>query len=246
VAAHEEAILALPPIDPALLPSAQQRLAAAEAGERAAQVGLQAAQRALAQAEADLAACRRREEEAVRGRAEEARLEAEAREWGAVAGRAPGTGLLERFRDHLVGRVGPAISHEAGRLLSAFTGGRYTEVRLSEEYEVFVADGGRLFTLDRFSGGQQDMVHLALRLAVSRMLAERGGTEIRFLALDEVFGSLDRAHRDLVVAALQQLGGLYAQVLVISHLEGLREELGQALVVGEDPEGQALVSLHNG
>ncbi|MCA1810836.1 MAG: hypothetical protein LC623_02360, partial [Halobacteriales archaeon] len=90
-----------------------------------------------------------------------------------------------------------------------------------------------------------DMVHLALRLAVSRMLAERGGTEIRFLALDEVFGSLDRAHRDLVVGALQQLGGLYAQVLVISHLEGLREELGQAVVVGEDAEGQATLSLHN-
>ena len=37
----------------------------------------------------------------------------------------------------------------------------------------------------------------------------------------------------------------YAQVLVVSHLEGLQEELGQALVVGEDAEGNAALSLHN-
>ncbi|HEX2066547.1 MAG TPA: SbcC/MukB-like Walker B domain-containing protein, partial [Candidatus Thermoplasmatota archaeon] len=245
-AARQRALLALPPLDPEVLGAARQRLAAAEAGERAANLALQRAQSGLAEAEAALAACRRREEEAARARAEEARLEAEAREWGAVAGRVPGTGLLERFRDHLVGRVGPAISQEAGRLLSAFTGGRYAEVRLGEDYEVFVADGGIPYTLDRFSGGEQDLVHLALRLAVSRLLAERGGTELRFLALDEVFGSLDRSRRDLVVASLQQLGGLYAQVLVISHVEGLQEELGQALVVAEDAEGNAALTLHNG
>jgi exonuclease SbcC len=242
-AACHQAASALPPLDPAQLPAAQQLVVAAEQGERGAHTTLREAEGRLAHAGARVEACRRRAEEAERARAEEARLEVEAREWGAVVGKVPGTGLLERFRDHLVGRVGPAVSHEAGRLLSAFTGGRFTEVRLSEDYEVFVADGGTLYTLDRFSGGQQDMVHLALRLAVSRMLAERGGTEIRFLALDEVFGSLDRAHRDLVVGALQQLGGLYAQVLVISHLEGLREELGQAIVVGEDAEGQASLSL---
>jgi exonuclease SbcC len=245
VVAREKIALALPRVDAALLPAARQRLNLAEEAERAAQLALQRAQAGLGQAEALLAACRRREEEAARNRAEEARLESETREWGAVAGRVPGTGLLERFRDHLVGRAGPAISHEAGRLLSSFTGGRYTEVRLSEEYEVFVADGGTLYALERFSGGEKDLVHLALRLAVSRLLAERGGTELRFLALDEVFGSLDRGRRDLVVASLQQLGALYAQVLVISHLEGLQEELGQAIVVGEDAEGQAQVSLRN-
>ncbi|MEA3204053.1 MAG: repair protein SbcC/Rad50 [Thermoplasmata archaeon] len=245
VAAREAFALASPPPGETGLKAAEQRTTLAEARERVAHLALQNAQAHLAQAEAGLAACRRREEEAAAGRAKEAVLEAEAREWGAVAGRVPGTGLLERFRDHLVGRVGPAIGHEAGRLLASFTGGRYTEVRLSEEYEVFVADGGTLYALERFSGGEQDLVHLALRLAVSRLLAERGGTEMRFLALDEVFGSLDRARRDLVVASLQQLGGLYAQVLVISHLEGLQEELGQALVVGEDAEGQATVTLHD-
>ncbi|HUR62309.1 MAG TPA: SMC family ATPase [Candidatus Thermoplasmatota archaeon] len=250
-AAHAQARAQVPPFDPASLAAAQAAAQAAEHAERSAQAHLQQAAARLAHAEALVAACQRRSEEAAAGRRREAHLAAEAREWGAVVGRSPGTGLLERFRDHLVGRVGPAISQEAGRLLAGFTGGRYTELRLSEDYEVFVADGGTLYTLDRFSGGEQDLVHLSLRLAVSRLLAERGGTEMRFLALDEVFGSLDRSRRDLVVASLQELGGLYAQVLVISHLEGLQDELGQAILVGEDDAGDAVatvagLSLHNG
>jgi exonuclease SbcC len=91
-----------------------------------------------------------------------------------------------------------------------------------------------------------------LRLAVSRLVAERsGGAEVRFLALDEVFGSQDSQRRDLVVGALRGLGGLYSQVLVVSHQEALQEALDQAIVVGTEPgtnpvRAEAGVRIQNG
>lgn len=176
--------------------------------------------------------------------AEVAATDGQVREWTALVDGS--RGLLERFRDHVVDRIGPAVQAEASRLLASFTGGRYTELLLDTQYNVYVTDGGVPYALERFSGGEQDLAHLALRLAVSRLLAERaGGAEVRFLALDEVFGSLDAQRRDLVVGALHGLGGLYSQVLVVSHQDALQEALDQALVVETDG-GTAHVRIQNG
>ncbi len=163
--------------------------------------------------------------------------------WTALAGTA-GDGLLDRFKDHLIARTAPLIQEEASRLLSRFTQGKYTDVVVDDDYEVWVQDGGVRYAIDRFSGGEQDLVHLALRLAISRLLATRAhGAEIRLLALDEVFGSLDPSHRELVVAALHQLDGLYSQILAITHDEDLQEVLDHAVRI-ELVDGEARLSAH--
>jgi DNA repair protein SbcC/Rad50 len=227
---------AFPPstFDEALLLEA--RAAKSQAAERAKKADREAveAQVAVESRKAAVREAERRLEEAKQAHARIGVLEKELQDWTALVGRTGG-GLLDRFRDHLVSRVGPAIQAEASRLMSRFTGGRYSEVLLDEDYEVYVTDQGARYTLERFSGGEKDLVHLALRLAVSRLIADRGGVELRFLALDEVFGSLDQERRELVVAALGELGTLYSQVLVVSHLESLQDALQHALVVeGED------------
>lgn len=222
------------------LPDPAPRLAAARAALQAGQLAERAAERQVHEAQRALSTAQEAARHAEAASAEQRRLaaevasaQAEAQDWtGLVDGNA---GLLERFRDHVVDRIGPAIQAEASRLLAAFTGGRYTEVLLDPSYNVYVTDGGVPYEIGRFSGGEQDLAHLALRLAVSRLLAERaGGAELRFLALDEVFGSLDAQRRDLVVGALRGLGGLYSQVLVVSHQDALQEALDQAIVVVPD------------
>lgn len=224
--------------------------AARNAHDEAAVAERDAERRVLAAASArDLAKqalehAQRRRKEAAEATKRLRDAEEETRYWTAVAaGR--GKGLLEAFKAHLVGRIGPAIGREASRLMERFTGGRYTEITLDSEYNVFVTDGGTRYTLDRFSGGESDLVHLALRLAVSRLLVERNDAEMRFLALDEVFGGLDDERRRLVLGALQQLGNLYSQVLLVTHHDTLRDALDAALVV-ENVDGEAKVALHAG
>ncbi len=224
---------------------AEQAMRGAELAERqgerdVADVRLkqEAAKAALAAAEARMAEAKQRA-----AQLEDARIDHQ--HWQFLAGDR-GTGLLDRFRSHLVARIGPAIQTEASRLIAAFTAGRYTEILLDDQYDIYVTDNGVAYTIDRFSGGEADLVHLALRLAISRLLLERaGGAEIRFLALDEVFGSLDGERRGLVLQALQSLGTLYSQVLVVTHHEGLQEGLDHVLAIHDD-DGEAVASMHNG
>ncbi len=237
------AMLARLPDSQAEWSAAQKDHDAAIAAEREQERRLLAAKHALSAAEQEQAFAAERVAEAKKREATIAQHVQSARYWGALAG-ARGGGLLGDFKEHIVARIGPAVSSEAGRLLAAFTQGRYTEVILDDDQGVFVTDGGVRYTLDRFSGGEQDLVHLALRLAVSRLLADRsGGAELSFLALDEVFGSLDRQRRDAVLGALQGLGGLYRQVVCITHLDDLREALDGCIEVAES-EGQASLVHH--
>ncbi|HUR25900.1 MAG TPA: SbcC/MukB-like Walker B domain-containing protein, partial [Candidatus Thermoplasmatota archaeon] len=130
--------------------------------------------------------------------------------------------------------------------LALFTQGRYTELVLDDAYEVHMGDGGRLLPLERFSGGEQDLAHLALRLGISRLLATRSGApELRFLALDEVFSSLDSERCDALLGALRGLTGLYGQVFAVTHLERLQESFDSVVQV-KLVDGASLVSLHNG
>jgi DNA repair protein SbcC/Rad50 len=212
--------------------------AAARADHTAALLAGQAAQAAL-----ELALAEQARDGSARARL--AALQKDLAAWTAVVG-AAGGGLLERFREHLVSRAAPAINQEASHLLSLFTQGRYTELVLDESYEVWMGDGGVLHPIERFSGGEQDLAHLALRLGISRLLATRANApEIRFLALDEVFSSLDQERCTTLLGALHNLGGLYSQVLAVTHLERLQESFDGVAHVGL-VDGEAHVTVHTG
>lgn len=226
------------------LTTARGALLSVQQAERSAERGVQDVHREIVAGEVALHHAQSVAVEQRRVAHEVAAVQGEVREWTALTDGQKG--LLERFRDHVVDRIGPAVQAEASRLLAGFTGGKYSEVLLDTQYNVYVTDGGVPYALDRFSGGEQDLAHLALRLAVSRLVAERsGGAEVRFLALDEVFGSLDAQRRDHVVGALRGLEGLYSQVLVVSHQEALQEALDQAIVVDTDGAGP-VTRIQNG
>ncbi len=224
--------------------SAIQAHEAATLRERQAERDHLLAMQAVQAAEAAASHAQERLDDAHKRRERVKEHQVQAQYWGALAGGRGATGLLDRFKEHLVARIGPAVSAEASRLMAAFTGGRYGELILDDQDGVFLMDGGTRYRLDRFSGGEQDLAHLALRLAVSRLLVSRaGGADVRFLALDEVFGSLDRERRDTVLGAMQGLGDLYAQVLCITHLDDLRDALDHCMEV-DGQDGVAHVLHH--
>jgi exonuclease SbcC len=86
-----------------------------------------------------------------------------------------------------------------------------------------------------------------LRLAISQMIAERAGQQFSLLVLDEVFGSLDEARRHNVVELLRRLGDRFEQVILITHIESVREGLDQIVNVRYDEEtGASVVTQSEG
>ena len=88
------------------------------------------------------------------------------------------------------------------------------------------------------SGGEEDLANLVLRLAISQMIAERAGQAFSLLVLDEVFGSLDESRRHNVIELLRRLHDRFEQVILITHIESVREGLDRVLTVRYDAETQ--------
>ncbi len=139
----------------------------------------------------------------------------------------------------------PELSEIASRLLSELTDARYTELELDDRYRLVVLEEG--IPKPVISGGEEDVANLVLRLAISQMIAERAGQAFSLLILDEIFGSLDAQRRDAVLALLRGLQSRFEQVIVISHIDDVRDGLDQVFLVGFDAEtGAAVVSASEG
>jgi exonuclease SbcC len=128
----------------------------------------------------------------------------------------------------------PEISELASGFLSELTDGRYSELELDTDYNVIVLEDG--IPKPVISGGEEDLANLVLRLAISQMIAERAGQAFSLLVLDEVFGSLDESHRHNVVELMRRLHDRFEQVVVITHIESVREGLDRVMTVQYDAE----------
>jgi len=136
------------------------------------------------------------------------------------------------LRADLNAAMRPEIADLASSFLADLTDGRYDEIDLTEDYEVTVLDDG--VPKPVISGGEEDLAALVLRLAISQMIAERAGQPLSLLVLDEIFGSLDDARRAHVLALLRRLGDRFAQVILITHIDGVREGLDRVIRVEYD------------
>ena len=148
---------------------------------------------------------------------------------------------LTRLREDLNARVRPELSTLASAFLAEITDGRYTALDIDDAYNVLVLDEGEEKPV--ISGGEEDIANLVLRLAISQMIAERAGQQLSILILDEVFGSLDVEHRDNVIQLLHKLEARFEQVILITHVEGIREGLDNIFRVQYDERtGSSLVT----
>jgi exonuclease SbcC len=141
----------------------------------------------------------------------------------------------------------PEIEDEANRLLARMSEGRL-HVKLESQREA--RTGGTIETLDikigdelgtrsyeLFSGGESFRVNFALRIALSRLLAKRAGTRLQTLVIDEGFGSQDQQGRDRIVEAIQAIQEDFSKILVITHLEELRDRFPVRIDVRKTENG---------
>jgi exonuclease SbcC len=138
------------------------------------------------------------------------------------------------LRTDLNVQLRPEMSELASAFLTELTDARYDELELDDSYNLTVIEDG--VPKPVISGGEEDIANLCLRLAISQMIAERAGQSFSLLILDEVFGSLDEARRQNVVELLRGLQDRFEQVILITHIEQVREGLDRVISVRYDEE----------
>jgi exonuclease SbcC len=141
----------------------------------------------------------------------------------------------------------PEIEIEANQLLARMTDGQLT-VRLNtqralrtgqqaETLDIEISDGMGPRRYELYSGGEAFRVNFAIRIALSKLLARRAGARLETLVIDEGFGSQDLEGRERLVEAIQAIQDEFAKILVITHIEDLKDRFPTRIEVSKGPGG---------
>jgi exonuclease SbcC len=147
----------------------------------------------------------------------------------------------------IIETVVPELELEANRLLSEMSDGRMRlrmetqretktgEARDTLELKISDELGTRAYEM--YSGGEAFRINFAVRIALSKLLARRSGAQLRALFIDEGFGTQDSAGRERLVAAIQSIQNDFDRILVITHLDELRDAFPARIEVTKTPSG---------
>ena len=151
--------------------------------------------------------------------------------------------VLVEYRDAQTKRAWPALEQTAGALLAQATDGRYADVRFSgEDFRLVIVDRGEEHPFDRFSGGEQDLANLCVRLAIADWIARERDVELGFVVLDEVFGSQDDDRRRGLITQLRRLSERFHQMLVITHVPEIADQCDTVIALEQPEPGSSRIA----
>jgi exonuclease SbcC len=82
-----------------------------------------------------------------------------------------------------------------------------------------------------------------LRLSISKLLTDSSGRGPGFIVLDEIFGSQDPIRRNKVMETINGLRRLYKQVIVITHVDNVKDMIPNAIEVTEGEDRNSVITL---
>ncbi|PNX51941.1 MAG: AAA family ATPase [Thermoplasmata archaeon M8B2D] len=151
--------------------------------------------------------------------------------------------IMSDFRTFLISRIRPTLSSYSSDFFTRLTDGKYAEVELDENYDLLIYDNGEKYNITRFSGGEEDLANLCLRLAISEVITERAGGVFNFIILDEIFGSQDSIRRHNIMKALASLSSKFRQIFLITHVEDVKNDMENIIFVTENEVGISSVKI---
>lgn len=111
---------------------------------------------------------------------------------------------------------------------------------LRETLDIQISDGAGIRAYEMYSGGEAFRVNFAIRLALSEILAQRKSARLQTLVIDEGFGSQDALGRQRLVEAINLVKHDFAKILVITHLDELKDAFPTRIEVEKTERGSTV------
>jgi DNA repair protein SbcC/Rad50 len=147
----------------------------------------------------------------------------------------------------------PEIEQEANRILTrmsdngmrvSFRTQRDTKTAgVAETLEIDISDSAGTRKYELYSGGEAFRANFAIRVALSKLLARRAGARLQTLVIDEGFGSQDVEGRDRLIEAIDSIRDDFEKILVVTHLDELKEFFPSRIEVFKGEGGSQAVVL---
>jgi exonuclease SbcC len=150
----------------------------------------------------------------------------------------------------LIEQALPQIEDKANELLDRLSDGqmsmrfvtqeKYKDEKrndLKETLGIEISDTAGTRNYEMYSGGEAFRVNFAIRLALSEILAQRKGARLQTLVIDEGFGSQDAQGRQRLIEAINLVKKDFAKILVITHLDELKDAFPARIEVEKGERG---------
>ena len=144
----------------------------------------------------------------------------------------------------------PEIETEANKLLGRMTDNRmHVKIEtqretkkgdLLETLDINISDELGMRNYEMFSGGEAFRINFAIRIALSKLLARRAGAPLPTLVIDEGFGTQDTGGIEKIKEAINSIQDDFDKILVITHVEELRDAFPARIDVIKTAEGSTL------
>ena len=149
----------------------------------------------------------------------------------------------------LIETVVPRLEEETNLLLGRMTDNRM-HVKLETQRERRAGPGEPIETLEinvsdelgprsyeMYSGGETFRINLAMRIALSKVLAQRIGAPLPTLFIDEGFGTQDAAGRERMLDVISAVQDDFEKIIVITHLDDIKDQFPVRIEVHKESEG---------
>ncbi|KKQ33163.1 MAG: Exonuclease SbcC [candidate division TM6 bacterium GW2011_GWF2_37_49] len=127
----------------------------------------------------------------------------------------------------------PEIETEANRILAKLTDNQaqifIESVRdlksggVKETMDIQISDAAGIRPYEMYSGGEAFRIDFALRIAISKLLANRAGTPLQTLIIDEGFGSQDEEGLTKVMSSILAIQEDFLKIIIVSHLSEFKD-----------------------
>jgi exonuclease SbcC len=112
--------------------------------------------------------------------------------------------------------------------------------KMIDTLDILIADARGTRPYETYSGGEAFRINFAIRLALAKLLAQRAGTALQMLIIDEGFGTQDAEGCDRLIAAINAIAPDFACILTVTHMPQFKEAFQTRIEVYKTPNGSHL------
>ncbi len=155
----------------------------------------------------------------------------------------------------MIENILPQLEAETNQILARLTGnqlhvqfvtqraGRRSSkksTKLIDTLDILIADAKGTRPYETYSGGEAFRINFSIRLALARLLAQRAGTSLQMLIVDEGFGTQDAEGCDRLIAAINAIASDFSCILTVTHMPQFKEAFQTRIEVRKTEQGSQL------
>ncbi len=147
---------------------------------------------------------------------------------------------LEAEANHILARLTNNQFHVQFLTQRATKGRSKKKTKLIDTLDILIADAGGTRPYETYSGGEAFRINFSVRLALAKLLAQRAGTSLQMLIVDEGFGTQDAEGCHRLVGAINAIAADFACILTVTHMPQFKEAFQTRIEVYKGDRGSSL------